>query len=361
MSTPTEIVIDPVIKSLFPPLTASERANLRDLLKLEGFKEELVVWSRGNVLLDGHARFELVTEMGIEPRVRAIDLPDREAAIQFVIARQLGRRTLRPLATAYFIGKLYESLRRQGRRTDLLTSRQADEKWADERVAEQYGVSPRTVARNYELAVALDAVGDKDYLSEEFRALVLAGESRLTRKNILWLSKANRSEARRWWQEVKDGETDPRCTPVRASERKSAPAAGDRAGANDRPVTPPEPPTPTPAPARTTPTAPVREATAAASDPAPYPAGAPATHPAAPSPVITRPARPADTGTPAAGGGPSVFGEEPLDEAVLKGLDRLWSGANETTRRTFLGLPGVHAAARRMVLGDDAATKAGAA
>lgn len=145
MSTPADIVVDPDIKSLFPPLTDGERANLRDLLRLEGFREELVVWSQGNVLLDGHARHELATELGIEPRVRVIDLPDREAAIQFVIARQLGRRTLGRLATAYFIGKLYESVKRQGRRTDLLTSRQSDEKWADERVAEQYGVSPRTV------------------------------------------------------------------------------------------------------------------------------------------------------------------------------------------------------------------------
>jgi len=191
VGTPTEIVIDPVIKSLFPPLTASERANLRDLLKLEGFKEELVVWSQGNVLLDGHARYELARELGIEPRVRAIDLPDREAAVQFVIARQLGRRTLGRVATAYFVGKLYESLRRQGRRTDLLTSRQNGKEWADRKVARQYGVSPRTVARNYELAVALDAVAG--FLGDEFRAKVLSNEARLTREQILWIGQADRS------------------------------------------------------------------------------------------------------------------------------------------------------------------------
>jgi ParB-like chromosome segregation protein Spo0J len=365
VSAPAEIVIDPAIRALFPPLTPNERANLRDLLKLEGFKEELVVWSRGNVLLDGHARYELARELGIEPRVRAIDLPDREAAVQFVIARQLGRRTLRPIAAAYFIGKLYESIKRQGRRTDLLTSCQADEKWADERVAEQYGVSPRTVARNYELAVALDAVGDEDYLGEEFRALVLAGETRFTRKEIIWLAGADRSEARRWLKKVKEGETAGRRPPVPGGKRKSAPeapatASDGKAEENDPPPAPPEPPTPTAGPVRTTPTAPVREATAA-SDPAPDPAGSPATDPAATRPVITRPAVADDTNEDDAGEDASGFGEEPLDEGVLKKLDRLWSGANETTRRTFLGLPGVHAAARRMVLGEDAAAKTGAA
>lgn len=347
MSTPAEIVVDPVIRGLFPPLTDGERANLRDLLKLEGFREELVVWSQGNVLLDGHARHELATELGIEPRVRVIDLPDREAAIQFVIARQLGRRTLGRLATAYFIGKLYESVKRQGRRTDLLTSRQSDEKWADERVAEQYGVSPRTVSRNAELAAALDALGDENFFKADFRALVLAGRVRLTRQQIIWLANGDRSEARRWWERNKDEE--PAARPKGGTARTDGDAA-DRGGRHAPPVAE---------------GGLCRPAASTADDPTPAPdtARSPAADSAVTEPTLTRPARPVTSRAFDAGASaqddPAAEAEEQPDLAVLRRMYALWQAASQVTRLAFVGQAAVQAAVSRKDEVIAAAAKAG--
>jgi len=46
-------------------------------------------------------------------------LPDIEAAKEWIIKNQLGRRNLTEQEVSYYRGKLYESRKRQGARTDL--------------------------------------------------------------------------------------------------------------------------------------------------------------------------------------------------------------------------------------------------
>ena len=48
-----------------PPLLNEERALLRQNLLSEGCRDALVVWKGHDVLLDGHNRYDICTELGL--------------------------------------------------------------------------------------------------------------------------------------------------------------------------------------------------------------------------------------------------------------------------------------------------------
>ncbi len=96
---------------MIPPLGASEREQLESNLLASGCRDPLVVWKGHNILLDGHNRYEICTSEGIEFSTVSIDLPDRDAALDWIIRNQLGRRNLTPEAVSYFRGMLYEAVK----------------------------------------------------------------------------------------------------------------------------------------------------------------------------------------------------------------------------------------------------------
>src|SRR5689334_20469111 len=59
------IIIDDEIRALIPPLTTDERTQLMENLQAEGCRDPLVVWKGHGVLLDGHNRRDICTELGI--------------------------------------------------------------------------------------------------------------------------------------------------------------------------------------------------------------------------------------------------------------------------------------------------------
>ena len=105
------IKIDPEFKSLIPPLGASEREQLESNLLAEGCRDPLVVWKGHNILLDGHNRYALCQKHGIDFKIVEKVLPDRDAARDWLIRNQLGRRNLTPEAVSYFRGMLYEAVK----------------------------------------------------------------------------------------------------------------------------------------------------------------------------------------------------------------------------------------------------------
>src|SRR5579884_3816706 len=95
------VVIDPHIAALLVPHAAEEAAVLARSILAEGCRDPLAVWKGTGILLDGHARHRVCVEHGVPFEVVEIDLPDREAAVRWVLERQLGRRNLRPVAAGY--------------------------------------------------------------------------------------------------------------------------------------------------------------------------------------------------------------------------------------------------------------------
>jgi len=95
-----QIVIDTEFKQLIPPLTADEYKGLEDSILADGCRDALVLW--GDVLVDGHNRYEICTRHGIPFDTVEMDFPTREAASVWIIKNQFGRRNL----PAYERGRL---------------------------------------------------------------------------------------------------------------------------------------------------------------------------------------------------------------------------------------------------------------
>lgn len=84
--------IDNEFKSLIPALTEDERQGLEASLKAEGCRDALVLW--GDILIDGHNRYEICTQYGIPYKTVQKDFDSREDVIQWIILNQFGRRNL---------------------------------------------------------------------------------------------------------------------------------------------------------------------------------------------------------------------------------------------------------------------------
>ena len=99
--------IDAELRGLIRPLSEEEYEQLKASVLAEGIRDPLVVWN--GILLDGHHRYKIAQEYGLEYRTVEIELPNKEAAKEWIITNQLGRRNLTPMEASYYRGKLYEA------------------------------------------------------------------------------------------------------------------------------------------------------------------------------------------------------------------------------------------------------------
>ncbi len=150
--------VDADIAAIIPPLTAEERAGLRDSLIAEGCRDALVVWAETGILLDGHNRLDICEAEGIAYRTVERSFADRDAAEDWVLRNQLGRRNLSPDAASLLRGRLYNRQKlpahgREGRtfgEIDLIPPTTAD------RLASELGVSAPTIKRDGVFARAVE-------------------------------------------------------------------------------------------------------------------------------------------------------------------------------------------------------------
>ena len=147
MTIANQIAIDPEFSRLIPPLQPDELAQLESNILAEGCRDALVVW-RG-LLLDGHNRLRICEEHGLPYRTIEIDLPDREAAADWIDANQLGRRNLSPDNVSLLRGRRYERTKRQdGGHGDQRSGGQNVTPNKAVGLAKEYGVDERTIKRD---------------------------------------------------------------------------------------------------------------------------------------------------------------------------------------------------------------------
>ena len=140
-----QIIIDKEFQSLIPPLSTEEKLQLEENIKIEGCRDTLITWH--GILLDGHNRFEICRRLNIPFRTMGIELPDRDAAADWIDKNHLGRRNLTPDQMSLLRGRRYNRAKKaQGGdhkskdQNDTLIN-QAD------RLAKEHGVSPATKAK----------------------------------------------------------------------------------------------------------------------------------------------------------------------------------------------------------------------
>jgi hypothetical protein len=175
--------IDKEFSVLCGMLTDDERTGLRTSIAEHGCRDPLVVWKEKDVLLDGHNRIAICHHLGVDFDTVEYSFPDRDAARNWIIDNALARRSLTREQRDYLVGKRYVAEKKQGARTDLVTSRQSDEKSTTATtIAASAAVSPRTVERAAEYARAVDAVAAT--AGKKARDAILSGQIKLTRSQV---------------------------------------------------------------------------------------------------------------------------------------------------------------------------------
>lgn len=116
------IVLDE-LKNLIPPLLESELLALRENLQKHGCKDPLKVWQTNNqtigkpdnpddvvyVLIDGHNRFQLCTELQIPFNIQVDNFESIIEVRNFMIDFQLSRRNITPQQASYLRGIRYNT------------------------------------------------------------------------------------------------------------------------------------------------------------------------------------------------------------------------------------------------------------
>ena len=170
-------IVDAEFKALIPPLSHEEHSQLEANILAEGCRDALVVWN--TLLLDGHNRFAICQKHSLPFAATSLELPDRQAALNWIINNQLGRRNLHPDQASYLRGKRYNAEKQQGKRTDLETSDQNDPKLETaDRLATEYKVSAPTIKRDGNYAAAVDTlqaagIAPQSVIAHESKAAVV--------------------------------------------------------------------------------------------------------------------------------------------------------------------------------------------
>jgi hypothetical protein len=192
-----QIVIDAEFRGLLVPLSQYALAELEYSLKQEGCRDPLIVWDCDDankvILLDGHNRLDICRHLRIRhenPIVKTLDeIPNREAAKEWILRNQLGRRNLTPGEFNLYLGKLYNE-QKQEHGGDRKSSAQNEHLTGDteataEKLAREHGVSQATVRRAGELAESVETLKADDPSIEQ---KLIGGK--VTRQQVIAKAKA---------------------------------------------------------------------------------------------------------------------------------------------------------------------------
>lgn len=91
-----EFRIDPELNDVLPDLSDEDYKALEQSLLTDGFKgAPIMVW--GDVIVDGHNRYEICRKHNISYDIKEVDFESKEDAMRWMVRQQIGRRTLTPL------------------------------------------------------------------------------------------------------------------------------------------------------------------------------------------------------------------------------------------------------------------------
>lgn len=189
----TDIRIDKEFHALIPPLSTEEREQLEQNIVSDGCRDPLVVWAQQSILLDGHNRHEICERHGIGYAVREIEFDDRQAAFDWIIDNQLGRRNLTPEQTSYLRGKRYNREKRSVGRPENCGQNVPISK-TSEVLGEEYGVDARTIRRDGKFADAVDSIAEN--VGDDAKRVLLSADSKLTKQDVVEIASKPPEEQR---------------------------------------------------------------------------------------------------------------------------------------------------------------------
>ena len=192
------IQILPELQSLIPPLQETEYNQLEANIRKDGCREALLIWQTTqaildgstdntplNVLIDGHNRYAICKKNNIDFKVALREFVTLQAVRDFMIDNQLGRRNLTSEQMSYLRGLKYRNERQAaGRPVQEGATPNPDESEArmaqrtQDRLANEFKVSPRTIHRDREFSEGIDR------LAPELKQEVLKGNRKVSKEVI---------------------------------------------------------------------------------------------------------------------------------------------------------------------------------
>ena len=200
------IIIDEEFKDLLPALDEETYRLLEENILKNGCRDSLVLW--GDILVDGHNRYEICTKHQIPFDTTNKDFDSREDALIWIVSTQISRRNLTPLQLSNYRGIHYRADKRKwgGAHQDVLSEPKYHndtlKKSTANRLADQYKVSRITIIRDAKVAQAIDAIGE---VSPEAKKKILSGEVPIDKKVLQELSEKPKEEVTAIAEKIKDG------------------------------------------------------------------------------------------------------------------------------------------------------------
>jgi N6-adenosine-specific RNA methylase IME4 len=157
-----KITVDPEFKSNIPPLSDEEFAQLEKNILADGCRDPLVLW--GQLLVDGHNRYAICTKHGLPFDTVQKEFADRDAAMDWMDANQLGRRNLKPDQFTNLLGRRVDRAERKaGNQYTIVASSQTATKQKTDTVgdiAKAHGVDRATAYRAAEKFRAIEKLAE---------------------------------------------------------------------------------------------------------------------------------------------------------------------------------------------------------
>lgn len=183
--------IAPEYSRLLPRGSATEDAELERQIILKGGCDPLVTWVDGSktYLVDGHRRLEICLRHGIKYELEPLQLPNRDAVIEWIWTSHYGRRNFTKQAQSYWRGARYNAVKQKpgGDRTSKKAKAQnAPMDRTAAKLAAEFKVSRVTIIRDGQFAEHVDHIVSACFADTgmDFRSKLLSREIALTNKKV---------------------------------------------------------------------------------------------------------------------------------------------------------------------------------
>lgn len=135
-----EYKIDPELNEVLPQLSDADYKALEQSLITDGFKgAPIMVW--GDIIVDGHNRYEICNKHNIPYEVKEIEFANREEAIIWMVRQQLGRRSLTPLQRIQIVEKYRPFYKKKAKENQS-------------KAGKNYGIGSQKLSENSTTAIA---------------------------------------------------------------------------------------------------------------------------------------------------------------------------------------------------------------
>jgi len=196
--------IDEQFRNLIPPLSAEEKELLELNIINGGCREPLCVWN--NTIIDGHNRYDICLKHNIPFYIQPLEFKDREEAIDWICANQLGRRNISLETRKYLIGKRYEMEKIISKKCNPHGRNQYSppkvyEADTASRLGEEYNIARGTVRKYAYYSRTVDKLSQKN---PELIPDIMSGKIKISHESVAKLGKKHT-------ETIKKIKNDPSC------------------------------------------------------------------------------------------------------------------------------------------------------